>query len=86
MGEGGRKKGRNRGWDTISHPLPLSPVEGGPDPFTVGPLLGVAVIEWGAQQVVEQQDGPTPQLQPLPPGQALPVTQEAQTGERRGHS
>lgn len=46
------------------------------------PLLREAVVERGAQQVVQQQDGPAAQFQPLPPGQALPVAQEAQAGGR----
>lgn len=78
----------NGGWGTGT-PLPASfPCRGRPhySLFAVGPLLREAVIERGAQQVVEQQNGPTPQLKPLPSSQALPVAQEAQTGERRRHS
>lgn len=78
----------NGGWGTGT-PLPASfPCRGRPhySLFAVGPLLREAVIERRAQQVVEQQDGSTPQLKPLPPSQALPVAQEAQTGERRRHS
>lgn len=67
-----------RGWALVSHFPPVAFTE-------AGSLLREAVIERGAQQVVEQQDGPAPQLQPLPPSQALPVTQEAQTGVKREH-
>lgn len=77
----------NSGWGSGA-PLPSSPWlrAGHATRWGAWSLLGEAVVERGAQQVVEQQDSPAPQFQPLPPGQALPVTQEAQTGARRGHN
>lgn len=64
----------------MTHFPPLCFAEVGPAILGAGSLLGEAVVERGAQQIVEQQDGPAPQLQPLPPGQALPLAQEAQAG------
>lgn len=76
-----------RGWALVSHFPPVAFTGDGPcHPPQAGSLLREAVIERGAQQVVEQQDGPAPQLQPLPPSQALPVTQEAQAGVKREHN
>lgn len=76
---GGREGRREQAWGASPLPLPC-PAERVLCQARGQSLLGEAVVEGGAQQVVEQQDGPAPQLQPLPPGQALPVAQEAQAG------
>lgn len=77
----------HRGWGTL---VPLPPLPSLKVGFILyrraGSLLREAVVEGGAQQVVEQQDGPAPQFKLLPPGHALSVAQEAQTRVRRGHN
>lgn len=78
-GKEGGKAGVNQPGESGLLP-PLCPAEGAPCRARGQSLLREAVVERGAQQVVEQQDGPAPQLQPLPPGQALPIAQEAQAG------
>lgn len=42
--------------------------------------LRVSVIEGGAEQVVEEKEGPSPHLSPLSAVQRLEVTQQTETG------